>query len=209
MSPILNDVALESLFLLCRVLWYSLRSLIKILRTDKANWAVLPAVLTYSWMEVLVPSLRGGSGHISTSKGNRNSLPNAAILRGISVSSIGALFQPYCVTLQFCRKVWWVPLSLPTIVCVLLRYRWYRSTLRPLWLPRDSAQNVIFSSWHISSNKPLNELPSSTTTTAHIPNESTTCSMNMVARRPAVMSKVGVDITNCVRSHIALSKCPF
>ena len=66
----------------------------------------------------------------------------------------------------------------------------------PLWLPRARGQRVILRVEHIASKVLRNLLSASTTTTATIPKDKTTCSMKRVARDAAVGSVTMVEITN-------------
>ena len=81
------------------------RSLIRICKTEIANFESLETSWRYCISAVLCSLLRGGVGHSSTSSGNLSSRPIATRLLGISVLSMGAPFQAYCDVFAFCRYV--------------------------------------------------------------------------------------------------------
>ena len=146
MSPTLNDGWV--LFLL----WWSWcdcrLSSTRIWTIERANWDSLDTSLRYWYRCELDSSLSVGDGLSSTSNGNLNALPTAAKLLTTSVPSIGALFQANWAVFAVRTNPLCVPLSVPSIVSTLLRNRWKRSTINPLWFDRASTQY-----WYLFANQ--------------------------------------------------------
>ena len=111
--------------------------LINIFKIDREKTESFETFRTHWHNAPLFSAFSCGVGKISTSWGNLNSQPITARLRGMSVPSIGALFQAYLFVFAFWWITVWVYLSLPAIFCVLLRNLWNLSTELPRWLPHD------------------------------------------------------------------------
>ena len=208
MSPTLNAAGTLSFLLWCS--WCDCRhSSTGIWTIERANWDSFEMSLKYWNRCEFDSSLRVGDGLSCTSNGNLNSLPTAVKLRTASVPMIGAQFYANWAVLAVWTNPLCVPLSVPAIVSTLFTNLWNLSTDYPLWFDLVRTQYLMHKISHISLKTPLKGLPSSNTTTAHIPNVSTTCSMNFVARCANVMLEGGVAIANWVISHMELRRYPL
>ena len=83
----------------------ALRSSIRTWMTETAKVELLETSRRYLYSADFLLLLIVGIALSLTSIGNLKSLPTAAMLRVISVSSMGALFHAYCDVFEFWMKV--------------------------------------------------------------------------------------------------------
>ena len=181
-------------------------SFIIICYTDIANWEFVHTSRKYLNNTWFLSGFKFSVGNNYLSRGNLYYIPTAATLRITSVSSIGALFHVYWGFFSFSINTSRLTKSCPAIAYVLFRNQWYFSTLFTLWMPRAKCHNIIWGHLYIYSKAPLNRISASTTTTANIPNDNTTYSINNLYSDSALVYFVMENIMNCVKSHISLSR---